>query len=316
MRRGKLLVGDAPDPGGAVADDDPAGRGVEAAPLRLAIGTLGEGGRQRVGVAAGRALDRGVVADRPAVAHGPARLVAPFGRPQGGQLDLAGLGRTVRLLAAAAFDLGGAHRHTGAVQPQVHGRRGAGDGFGHIAFVGGDLTSQGFGGALDLLGLDAHRGQFPQQVAGRGEAEVGRRQPHHPQHAGRQRRGVQAQRPVARTNARATGVAVVVGAFQCQRPQHRGERLGAPSGVARRLSAGARCRRTRMVGMVLVQSPCHRRGGDSEGLATECLLEGLEILRVGPPRPDERIDFSLDRGYERCAPTAWTTRVAVASARR
>ena len=71
-----------------------------------------------------------------------------------------------------------------------------------------------------------------------------------------------------------------------------------------------------MVGMVLVQSPGHRRGGDSEGLATECLLEGLEILRVGPPRPDERIDFSLDRGYERCAPTASTTRVAVASARR
>ena len=159
----------------------------------------------------------------------------------------------------------------GTVQPQVHGRRGAGDGFGHIAFVGGDLTSQGFGGALDLLGLDAHRGQFPQQAAGRGEAEVGRRQPHHPQHAGRQRRGVQAQRPVARTDACAAGVAVVVGAFQCQRPQHRGERLGPAAGVARRLSAGARCRRTRMVGMVLVQSPCHRRGGDSEGLATECL---------------------------------------------
>ena len=46
--------------------------------------------------------------------------------------------------------------------------------------------------------------------------------------------------------------------------------------------------------MVLVQSPCHRRGDDSEGLATECLLEGLEILRGGPPGPDERIDFSLD----------------------
>ena len=43
---GKLLGGQLPDPGGAVADDDPAGRGVEAAPLRLAIGTLGEGGRR------------------------------------------------------------------------------------------------------------------------------------------------------------------------------------------------------------------------------------------------------------------------------
>ena len=53
---------------------------------------------------------------------------------------------------------------------------GLGTVFGHIAFVVGDLTSQGFGGALDLLGLDAHRGQFPQRVAGRGEAEVGRRQ--------------------------------------------------------------------------------------------------------------------------------------------
>ena len=49
---------------------------------------------------------------------------------------------------------------------------------------------------------------------------------------------------------------------------------------------------------------------------TECLLKGLEVLRVGPPRPDERIDFSRDRGYERCAPAALTTRVAVASARR
>ena len=62
------------------------------APYCLAIGPLGEGGRLRVGVAAGRALDRGVVADRPAVAYGPARLVACFGRPHGGQLDLAGLG--------------------------------------------------------------------------------------------------------------------------------------------------------------------------------------------------------------------------------
>ena len=99
---------------GAVADDDLTGHGVEAAPLRLAMDTLGEGGRLRVGVAAGRALDRGVVADRPAVAHGPARFVAPFGRPHGGQLDLAGLGPTVGLLASAAFDLGGAHRHAPA----------------------------------------------------------------------------------------------------------------------------------------------------------------------------------------------------------
>ncbi len=39
------------------------------------------------------------------------------------QLDLAGLGRAVRLLAAASFDLGRAHRHAGGVQPQVHRRQ-------------------------------------------------------------------------------------------------------------------------------------------------------------------------------------------------
>ena len=62
---GKVLGRQMPDPGGAVAKDDTAGCGVEAAPLRLAIDALREGGWQRVGVAAGRALDRGVVAGRP-----------------------------------------------------------------------------------------------------------------------------------------------------------------------------------------------------------------------------------------------------------
>ena len=51
--------------GAAVAEDDLSGGGDEAAPLRLAVGALGEGGRLRVGVAAGRALNGGVVADRP-----------------------------------------------------------------------------------------------------------------------------------------------------------------------------------------------------------------------------------------------------------
>lgn len=71
-----------------------------------------------------------------------------------------------------------------------------------------------------------------------------------------------------------------------------------------------------MVGTIGVESLRYRLGGDSAGLVTQCPLKGLEVLRVYPPRPDERIDFGRDRGYERCAPTALTTRVAVASARR
>ena len=46
----KLLGGDVPNPWSAVADDDLTVRGVEAAPLRLAIDTLCEGGRLRVGL--------------------------------------------------------------------------------------------------------------------------------------------------------------------------------------------------------------------------------------------------------------------------
>ena len=71
-----------------------------------------------------------------------------------------------------------------------------------------------------------------------------------------------------------------------------------------------------MVGIVRVESLRQCLRGDAEGLVTECLLNSLEVLRVGPPRPEERIDFRRDSGYERCAPTLLTTRVAVASARR
>ena len=67
---GELFGGQIPDPLGPVADDDASRRGVEAAPPRFAIRPLRERGRQRVGGAAGRALDRGAVADRPGVAFG------------------------------------------------------------------------------------------------------------------------------------------------------------------------------------------------------------------------------------------------------
>ena len=72
---------------------------------------------------------------------GPPVGVAPCGRPHGGQLDLAGLGGTVGRLAAAAFDLGGAHRHAGAVEPQIPRGRGRRCGLlGDRALVPGDLV--------------------------------------------------------------------------------------------------------------------------------------------------------------------------------
>ncbi len=71
-----------------------------------------------------------------------------------------------------------------------------------------------------------------------------------------------------------------------------------------------------MVGIVCVVVLPQRLRGEAEGLATEGLLEGLEVLRVDVPRPDEDTDFSRERGYEPCAPITLAAWLAVASARR
>ena len=71
-----------------------------------------------------------------------------------------------------------------------------------------------------------------------------------------------------------------------------------------------------MVGIVRVVVLPQRLRDEAEGLAAEGLLEGLEVLRGGPPRSDERIDFDRERGYDRCAPITLTAWLAVARARR
>ncbi len=73
---------------------------------------------------------------------------------------------------------------------------------------------------------------------------------------------------------------MVVGPFQRQRPEQRGEGLWV------------------------------------EGSTTQCLLEGLEVLRVTPPWSEQRNNLSRKRGYERGAEIVFTAWLAVASARR
>ena len=104
--------------------------------------------------------------------------------------------------------------------------------------------------------------------------------------------------------------------MQGQRPQPRREGLRAAADVACPAAAGARDGRIRMVCIVRVEVLRHRLRGEAVDLATEDLLEGLEVLRGGPPRSDERIDFGRERGYERCAPITLTAWLAVARARR
>ncbi len=60
-RIGETLVGEGPDPGRAVADDDPAVGIGETAAFGFAAHALGEGGRFAVGIAAGDRLDGGRV---------------------------------------------------------------------------------------------------------------------------------------------------------------------------------------------------------------------------------------------------------------
>ena len=71
-----------------------------------------------------------------------------------------------------------------------------------------------------------------------------------------------------------------------------------------------------MVGIVRVEVLCQRLRGEAEDSTTQCLLKGLEVLRVGPPWSEQRSNFSRKRGYERGAETAFTALLAVASARR
>ena len=274
-------------------------RAVEAAPPCFAIRPLRERGGQRVGGAAGRALDGGVVADRPRVAFGEAVGVACFRRPHGDELDLAGLGRAVGLLAAPAFHLGLAHRHAGAVQPQVQRPRHAGGGLDHRAFVGRDLASQRFGNALDLFGVDRHAGQFPHLLARFGEADARRRRAHHPRGGGRKRRVVQAQRQVSRIQARPAGGAVVIGAFERHRPEHGRERLLIAAGIAGRLAAGARYRWPLVVRSVRVPPALCPPGGGPEHQAAAAMLKGFEVHAVGPAEIQQRVEFGADRDRER-----------------
>ena len=96
---GEVFVGEVPDPGGAVTEDDPA-RGVEgASAFEFAEHAFGEGRGFGIGVVDGDGLDGGVVGDVVRVAGGVAVLVVGFGGPDDGELGPAGLGGAVGLFA-------------------------------------------------------------------------------------------------------------------------------------------------------------------------------------------------------------------------
>ena len=166
-------------------------------------------------------------------------VVARLGRPDDHQLDLAGAGGAVGLLAGAPGRLAGPDRAAGAVDAEIRRRGGRWCRGGRsLPRKGGQLAAEGLGGALHRLGAHAHAGQLVEQAAGLREADEGGGRAGQAGHARGQIGARHAQRPVAWEEALAAGGAVGVGALEGQPAQDGLEGLGAPSGVARRLAAG------------------------------------------------------------------------------
>ena len=224
-----------------------------------------------------------------------------FGRPDDGELDLAGLGRTVGLLALSLRGLSLAHGNARAVHAEIHGRFYAVrlwlDG---LTFVGCDHAPQRFGAPLDLLGADGEPGQFVQQGAGLFEADSGGGRRRHAGRRGRQRRLDDAQGPVTRTEPGSAGRAMVVGPLQGHGAQDRADRLGPPAGVAGRVSvpAGqAGCVLVAVVGVEPFGNEPRRHGQDGGAHRRLGRLEVAQRLRrVYPQQP---LDFTCRFGRQR-----------------
>ena len=288
-----------PDPFRTVAEDDTSERVGEAAPLGLAPHAACEGGRFGIGVARGGAVDGGRVGGRTVIAGGKTVLVPAFRSPDHDQLDLAGAGLAVALLARPALDLRLAHRHAGAVNAKVHGGRRGGLGGEHgLALGGGDLLPQRLGDALDALGMHTHGGQFVEQVAGRGKARDRRGRARHARHGRRQAGAGHAERRVAGKPAPTARLAVVVGALQSQRAEGGLEGLRMPSRVARRPPATAGPDAGFAVGVVGVETPldCPRR--ELQGLTPHMRLDRLEVELVGRAGRYEAGDLGFERRGE------------------
>ena len=164
-----------------------------------------------------------------------------------------------------------------------------------------DLASQRLGDALDLFGRNAQAGQVVEQFGGIGEAGAVRRRADHTRGGWRARAALQPQGPVARTEARLAGRAVVVGAVQFERAERGDERLGTAAGVTGRLAAGAGQTGALPVGAGGVEPVLDGQRRKLQGAAPRGGLEGLQIQLSGRAAAQQRLDLSLDGGGGRAA---------------
>jgi hypothetical protein len=187
------------------------------------------------------------------IAHGFVFLIARFGGPHGDQLGLASFGGTIRLLASAAGDYGGAHRHTGTVHPQVHGGSHCAHRLHATAFVVGDFGAQRFGGSFHLLDTDFDSRQLVEQRAAFRKAHQRRRAAGHPQNSWREGKQFQAQSTIARAESALAWGTVIVGSLQMQRPQYAFKCFLVAAMILGRFSARAGQLRARMIAGIGIQ---------------------------------------------------------------
>ena len=185
---------DVPGPRSAIADDDRTLGRRKLAARGFAQDALGEGRWRWIGIQRRSALDGCRVGYRAFIAHGAILGVAGFGTPHRAQLHLAGLGRSIGLLTAAAPQFLGAHGNRRAIDTRIQrGRQRQRGNRRHVElFVFGDLSAERFGGALHLLGIDRDARQFLQQLAAFCKAHQCPHGCHHRCDGGRQRGAFQA----------------------------------------------------------------------------------------------------------------------------
>ena len=102
----------------------------------------------------------------------------------------------------------------------------------------------------------------------------------------RQRAAFETQPPVARAEACLTVGTVVIRPLQARRSEHGLEAFGPTTRVASRLTAGAGCRGTDVVGEIGIEPPLHCPRRQLEGSPAHGRLQGLEVERLDRFRAD------------------------------
>ena len=140
-------------------------------------------------------------------------------------------------------------------------------------------------------------GTTTETTPGRGEAG-------HAQDRWRQGRSYQAERPLARAEARVAVLAVIPGALQFDLAQRRREGLAPATGVSGLRAARAGLSRTLLLGAVGVQAPGDRPAHDPQRQPPGRRLDRLEVDVVRGPRADPARGFGRDlrRDARRKAP--------------